>query len=249
MNSEVLHASSTPSRGSLSGSVLKVIAMVTMFIDHAGIILISPMEHAFTPWFTYSWMGNTYYYCLYRLFRDIGRLAFPIFGFLLLEGFLHTSSKSKYARNLFLFALLSEIPFNLMIGNSWRYPYGQNIFFTLLIAFLCMWGLEYFYGKPFLQLLCVAAALAASFFGQVDYGINGIVFLLLLYIFRYQRVYQTIFGCLSLYFEWKACFAFLPIRLYNGKRGFIQGKWMKYFFYAFYPLHILLLILLQSIIF
>lgn len=235
--------------GIFSGSALKVFAMFIMFIDHAGILLIAPWPEAWTPWFTYSVGSQIYYYCLYRLFRDIGRLAFPIFGFLLLEGFLHTSSKPRYARNLFLFALLSEIPFNLMLGGQWLYPQGQNIFFTLLIAFLCMWGLETFDGKPILQLLCILAALAAAYWGQVDYGINGIVFLLILYLFRYQPVYQTVFGCLSLYFEWIACLAFIPIRLYNGKRGFIHGKYLKYLFYAFYPLHILLLVILNRLIY
>lgn len=233
----------------LSGSALKLIAMITMFIDHAGITLIAPWQGGWTPWFTYSILGKEGYYCLYQLFRDVGRLAFPIFGFLLVEGFLHTSDRGKYTRNLLLFALLSEIPFNLMLGNTLWFPFSQNIFFTLLIAFLCMWAMEYFTGNLPLQLVCAAAAIAAASFGQTDYRYNGIIFLIILYVFRYQPVNQTIFGCISLYFEWKACFAFIPIRCYNGKRGFIQGKRFKYLFYAFYPAHLLLLVLLRHVIY
>ncbi|MGI6070950.1 MAG: TraX family protein [Blautia sp.] len=233
----------------LSGSALKIFAMVTMFIDHAGIALIAPWSGGWTPWFTYKIFGTEQYYCLYRLFRDIGRLAFPIFGFLLLEGFLHTSSKKRYTLSLLLFALISELPFDYMLANTWYYPDGQNIYFTLLLAFLCMWGLEAFTGKVPLQLLCAAAAIAAAWIGKTDYSYHGILFLLILYVFRYQEVNQTIFGCLSLYFEWKACFAFIPIRLYNGKRGFIQGKRFKYLFYTFYPAHILLLVILRRLVY
>ena len=107
----------------LSGSALKMIAVITMLIDHIGAVLLSMYQPAQKILFTL--FGREY--TVYLIFRDIGRAAFPIFCFLLLEGFRHTRSRFLYGRNLLLFALLSEIPWNLMFTNTLRYE-RQNVF-------------------------------------------------------------------------------------------------------------------------
>ena len=230
-----------------SGSALMVFAIVTMLIDHIGAGFLVCWKKAWEPIFAFQLLGTLHTVSLYQLFRLVGRLAFPIFAFLLVEGFCHTSNRRKYAWSLAIFALISEIPFDFLFrpiyGNS------QNIYFTLLIGFLTMWGLERYRGRPVFQAIIVAAALAAATVLHTDYSYHGIVLILALYLFRKQPVLQTVFGALSLYFEWFAVFAFIPIRLYNGRRGFVRGRYMKYFFYIFYPVHMGVIALLRRIIF
>ncbi len=120
-----------------------MVALVTMFIDHVGAAVLSRLEDR-----------SAAYHTPYLVSRYIGRLAFPIFCFLLVEGFLHTRSVAKYARNLFIFGLISEIPFNLALYGKWiqldiRYfLHGslkgthQNVFFTLLIGLVMMAGMK-----------------------------------------------------------------------------------------------------------
>lgn len=187
-------------------------------------------------------------YTVYLIFRDIGRAAFPIFCFLLLEGFRHTRSRFLYGRNLLLFALLSEIPWNLMFTNTLRYE-RQNVFFTLFLGYLAFCAIEYFQTRPSMQLLCILGLLVVSIFLKADYGWRGYIFLLIIYYMRNDKPGQAILGSCWLYYEWRASFAFLSINLYNGKRGFIRGKSAKYFFYWFYPVHIIGLVILRQLLF
>ena len=123
----------------LSGSTLKIIAITAMLIDHIGAVVLE------------SWMHRprsmALYYTLYHydlLLRGIGRLGFPLFAFLLTEGYVHTSNRWKYARNLFVFALLSEIPFDLAFQHCLYAGWSQNVFFTLLIALLTIMAIDHF---------------------------------------------------------------------------------------------------------
>ena len=79
-----------------------------------------------------------------------------------------------------------------------------------------------------------------------DYGYKGFVFLLIMYWLHQQKPAQAVIGSCWLIYEWKACFAFIPLNMYNEKRGFIQGKWVKYLFYAFYPVHIAILTVIRK---
>lgn len=228
----------------LSGSALKMIAIITMLIDHIGAVLLSMYQPAQKILFTL--FGREY--TVYLIFRDIGRAAFPIFCFLLLEGFRHTRSRFLYGRNLLLFALLSEIPWNLMFTNTLRYK-RQNVFFTLFLGYLAFCAIEYFQARPSMQLLCILGLLVVSIFLKADYGWRGYIFLLIMYYMRNDKPGQAILGSCWLYYEWRASFAFLSINLYNGKRGFIRGKSAKYFFYWFYPVHIIGLVILRQLLF
>lgn len=228
----------------LSGSGLKMIAILTMLIDHTAAVLLSIYPPAMTPLFYIGGRG----YSAYRICRDIGRIAFPIFCFLLIEGFLHTRSRWRYGRNLFLFALISELPWNFMFADTWTYV-KQNVFFTLFLGYLGFYAIEYFRDVPWKQFLCLIALLFVSVKLNADYGWKGYVFLLILYLLRDEKVTQAIVGSCWLFYEWKACFAFLPINMYNGKRGFVKGKAAKYFFYVFYPLHITILVIIRRLFF
>ena len=181
----------------LSGSALKLLAVVTMLIDHiashlmtADVVLFSVLGHNVR---------------LYPLLRGVGRMAFPLFAFLLVEGFVHTHSRQKYGLNLLVFTLLSEVPWDLLHHGVWFSFKSQSVFVTLLLGF---------------------------------------AFILLLYALREHEVLR-ILSAFVLNMQWWSLLAFVPISLYNGKRGFIHGKVLKYAFYAFYPLHMLVLYLFK----
>lgn len=241
----------------ISGSTLKIIAIVTMLIDHIGAVILLRLllqrglgslnqtdMAAVVQWLS----DNTVLYWSYTIMRMIGRVAFPIFCFLLVEGFLHTHDIKKYALRLGLFALLSEVPFDLAFGSKVLEFSYQNVFFTLFIGLLTMivyraveekeeWNAAV---RTFLYVLIVAAGMAAAFLLKTDYAGKGVFCIMILYIFRKKRTWQLTAGCLSFIWETPALFGFIPIAFYNGTRGLK----MKYFFYVFYPLHLLVLYLI-----
>ncbi len=230
----------------MNGSSIKRIAAVTMFIDHIGA--------AFFYIFTSQYDGMEDFAgadIIYDILRIIGRCAFPLFCFLLVEGFWHTRSIKKYAARLLLFAAISEVPFDLAFFDSVWNMQMQNVFFTLFFGVCAMWSLHqckklqdpavaktkwYMAAGWIGALLCVFAAHVL----QTDYGAMGAVLILVLYLLRQDRVLACIAGYGAICFVggelW--CFpAFLLLPLYNGEKG----KSNKYFFYVFYPAHILLL--------
>lgn len=115
------------------------------------------------------------------LCRDVGRAAFPIFCFLLVEGFLHTHNRFKYGRNLLIFACISEIPWNFAQNGTLLFPDKQNVFFTLFLGYAAFCLIERFKENASLQLISMLVLLAVSYFLKADYGYRGYVFLLIMY--------------------------------------------------------------------
>jgi hypothetical protein len=222
----------------LSGSALKCIALVTMLIDHIGlhllrgsnIVLLRTGQGALT---------------LDYLMRRVGRLSFPIYCFLLTEGFLHTRDRKKYGLNLLIFALISEIPWNLEHTGTLRYP-SQNVFFTLFVGYVGLCCLESLREQPRRQLAALLILVLAALNLRADYGVAGFGLILLLYVLREQKILQAVLGTCFLSSTWMGGLAFIPINLYNGERGFIRGRVLKYLFYAAYPLHILAIWLIKK---
>ena len=226
----------------LSGSALKVLAMAIMLIDHTASFLLRYYPPVTRAWFQ---IGSTSY-SLYRVMRDVGRSAFPIFCFLLVEGFLHTHDRFKYGRNLLIFACISEIPWNFAQNGTLLFADKQNVFFTLFLGYLAFCLINRFKENPTMQLMSMLVLLAVSYFLKADYGYKGYVFLLIMFWLHQYKPAQALIGSCWLIYEWKACFAFISLNMYNGKRGFIRGKWAKYFFYAFYPVHIAILTIIRK---
>lgn len=146
----------------LSGSALKWIAVGTMLLDHIGAVLIERQV-----WPLLSETGSTVFlgfgmdvwYEIDLALRLVGRLAFPLFAFLLVEGFLHTRNVKTYALWMGAFALASEIPFDLAFRGRFLEFGFQNIFFTLLLGLLAVWGMQEFEEKaPWAGFLGVLAA-------------------------------------------------------------------------------------------
>ena len=220
----------------ISGLALKLMAVVTMAIDHIG-------AAGLVGW------GDTY-----TAFRLIGRLAFPIYCFLLGEGAAKTKSPGRYLLRLFLFGLLSEIPYDLLFHRRLLEFGNQNIFFTL---FLGLAGLSaYRWSRRFdgswKELIGPAGMVLALLLAQFihcDYGYQGVLLIYAMYMWRNESWGRSFLyvPLLLLFFGsfWKgtlqlaALLAFLPLAFYNGERGYRVNK---YVFYAFYPVHLLLIL-------
>ncbi len=225
----------------LNGFHLKLIAICTMLIDHMGYTLFPGV----------MWL------------RCVGRVAFPIFCFLIAEGCVYTHDRKKYALRLLVFALLSEIPFNLMNSGMIWDPYDQNVLWTLLTGALVCWLIDWALKKctPLSFVLTGAAMVAAYWLleiGNTDYGGWGMLLVAAFYgvhrapsgavVKMIAQAFGLAFfsigvmgGYLSI--ELWSLAALVPIWLYNGQRGF-SNKAVQYGFYAFYPVHILALSLI-----
>ena len=206
-------------KAGLTSYQLKWIAIITMTVDHIGAVLF-PQELAL---------------------RMIGRLAFPIFCFLLTEGFCHTHNVRLYMLRLGVFALISEVPYDLTFhGNILDFE-RQNIFFTLFLGIVLLYLLEKSGQWPvkaaeILLVMWLAEVL------RVDYGYEGILLISLFYLFR-EHLCLKAAGGIFWNFLWEnrlqlyGALAVIPVMLYNGERG----RKMQYFFYIFYPVHLLIL--------
>lgn len=223
----------------ISGSTLKWIAIITMAADHIGASLLegfvlnawggSPLGDSFAGRWNEIFAAD-------MVFRFIGRPAFPIFCFLLVEGFLHTHDVKKYAFRLGVFALVSEIPFDLafhMKPFHWGY---QNVFFTLLAGLLSIWFIRAHKDTVSARIGGILGGAALTELLHTDYGAFGVVLVVLLYLLRDRKTMQCIWGALICIWELTAPLAFLLIYFYNGERG----KQPRWFFYWFYPAHLLL---------
>lgn len=233
----------------LSGSSLKLLAVIVMLIDHTAAFILYLYKPATQP----ILLLGSHELSLYRIMRYIGRTAFPIFAFLLVEGFCHTRNKKKYGRNLLIFAIISEIPWNLLHSGTYFYN-KQNVFFTLLLGYIGMAVIERYQDTKLVlckikQTAILLILLLLSILLKADYGIVGFGYVLLIYVLRYNRIFQAILGICFLPSKWIGGMAFIPINLYNGKRGFIKGNISKYLFYGFYPLHLMCLYIIRRIIF
>ncbi|MCD8021884.1 MAG: conjugal transfer protein TraX [Lachnospiraceae bacterium] len=228
----------------ISGSTLKLIAIITMLIDHTGATVIFSIARL--PAVLGDAALRSTWQNIYSVSRDIGRLAFPIFCFLLVEGFLHTRSPRKYAARLFLFALISEVPFDIALKGSWYYPDKQNVYFTLLIGLLVLiairWITDDGHRPVLLSVLPIALGMFVAWQIDTDYNFKGVFLIAILYLMRQSRLYQCVGGAAAIAWELPAPIAFIPVYFYNGKRGFS----LKYFFYWFYPVHLMLLYVINT---
>ncbi len=233
----------------MNGSKLKLIAVITMLIDHVAYGIL---------WRIPSIGGSS---ILYTIMRCIGRLAFPIYIFLLIEGFKYTRSKLKYAMRLLIFCFISEIPFDLAFNGRFLELGYQNVFFTLFIGFVTICAMDAVWTKLFkcnkeciiptvmLDVLIVIGGCAAAYYLRTDYKYAGVMAIVIMYLLRKEKSLQVIFGILALTFmssltEMFAFFILPCILAYNGKRG----AGMKYFFYAFYPVHLALIYVVATLL-
>lgn len=228
----------------MSGFILKVLALVLMIIDHTGLILLEG-----TSW--------------YLPCRILGRMAFPIYVFLITEGYVHTRNVKKYAGRLLLFALLSEIPFDYAVFGTPFYMGYQNVFFTLVLGLAALICFDMAVGilansssltweqqiqRSHMAKLGIVLIMIIAEVAHTDYGAFGILIILLFYWFREEKgkcalvtsVALIVYGFLGGFqIEGFGALAWILIGLYNGKKG--RYPFPSILFYAAYPIHLLIL--------
>ena len=230
---------------------LHVMAMAFMLCDHLWGTIVP---------------GNDWLTC-------VGRLTFPIFSFLIVEGYFHTKNLRKYVLRLLIFAIISEIPFNLAMGSSLFYPIHQNVLWCFLIAIgLIHWNERVRAKRLWLRILIgvltVLIAYISGILAMLDFYQAGILTVLVFYFFRGRKWWNFAGQLLCLWYinvemlsgyayeiqllgqthflvrQGFALLALIPIWLYRSKQGY-HSKAFQYFCYAFYPLHLLILGLLK----
>ena len=235
-----------------SHNFLTVVAMLSMFLDHAALTLI---RNGKLYGFDVDLYNNAImledaklWIVLYNVMRIIGRLAFPLFAFLIVEGFRKTSNLFKYILRLFLLALISEIPYDLMVFNEFltvRCFAIQNVVFTYVIALLMLTCIRLSSGLPSLLSVFIAALAAVlAKLLRTDYAIEGILLIYIFYIFRSDLNIKCILALIITFlmsiehYYGTAIFSVFFIYFYDGKKGYVDIGRVAY---IFYPLHMLLL--------
>ena len=224
----------------MSSFTLRLLALALMCVDHAGLALFPAVP----------------------AFRWVGRLAFPLYCFLIAQGYRHTRDLRAYARRLLLFALLSEIPFDLLIFGRVASMVEQNALFALLLALLALYVADALRGRPVLLVASLLALCMGAMLARVSYGWLGIALCLCFHLLYERRgaMLLSAAGALLLYTAslflsgvnvgWATASLFalaaLPLLLlYNGKRG-PRVPVLTFLFYAAYPAHLLMLYALRA---
>ena len=227
---------------------IKYIAIVAMLLDHIAYVCSKTFQN-------YSWG-----FALSFVLRFFGRITAPTMCWFLVQGFVHTSSRKKYAIRLFIFAVISQIPYALLRSDVTFFA-GLNVIYTLLVSFLMLWVLDSKL-ETFPKIVIVIALIALSMFG--DWAIFAPVMVFFFYRFKDDRrrlllfyslasamvvVADILFLILKQYYWWNelwqlGMFLFIPLYLsYNGEPG-SRHPFHKWFFYCFYPAHLLVLYLI-----
>jgi len=240
-----MNFNSIEKRIKLSSDNLKIIAIISMIIDHLAFGLL----HLYLQKNSFSLEPNTFtrLNTVYDVLRDIGRTAFPIFAFFLVEGFFHTRNVKKYALRLALFALISEVPFDLAFYQTTYYPEHQNVMLSLLIGLITLMLFDYIkklpeYSTVLRVVLYICVSAAAMDLAQLlycDYKWKGILLIIVLYFFHEAKHFKLIAGAAVVSWKKFAPISFLFLYFYDETKK--PSRKMKYIFYAFYPAHLLLI--------
>jgi len=224
-------------KNGLNRNQLKYIAIITMLIDHLAIFFIPSTN------------------LMYSICRVIGKLTAPTMCYFLVEGYCHTSSKHKYGLRLLIFSLISQFAFTLAFYKT-IFVFKLNMIFTLFLCFLVLLSYEKIRNK---LIKWVAILFLIAFSDFCDWGIFAPLWVLCFYKFKGELLKQVtsyyvstiigiIFKCIIINnYSWNSIiiflglFLFIPvIFLYNGQKG-SSRKFDKWFFYIFYPLHLIIL--------
>lgn len=228
----------------IDNAKLKIIAMTTMLIDHIGASLIERSSLMSLP----EWqMIDTF-------LRMIGRIAFPLYCFMLVEAFLHTKNRKKYILSFLIMSIVTEPFFDMAFFGAWN-PEYQNVLFTLLIGFLTIWGIskldENISQKNvrfIATIFIVAIACVISEILKTDYTYTGVLLIAILYTFQadVQKILKCILGSVLFIGTPTAMLAFILIYRYNGEKGTLCIP--HWFYRYFYPIHLAILAGVQMIV-
>lgn len=231
----------------ITSFLLHIMAMLFMLCDHLWGTIVP---------------GNDWLTC-------IGRLAFPIYAFMIVEGYFRTKNLKKYVLRLLVFAILSEIPFNLAMGSSIFYPIHQNVLWNFLISIgLIHWNEKSKEKQVWKRALVVIISVCVAYIGGIltfaDFYSAGIFMVLVFYFFKNKTWWCYLGQLICLWYinfemiggfsyevnifgqthfiarQGFALLSLIPIWLYKGKQGYYSKK-MRYVYYMFYPIHLLIL--------
>ena len=222
----------------MSSFGLKIIALISMLFDHCGYIFLNKVS----------------------FLNILGKFSFPIFAFQISEGYNHTKNLKLYFFRLFVFAFASQIPFMLFLNCIGSSSFTLNIFFTLLLGLLAITIFDKCKNK-FLRWFSVIIIAIISQLTHCDYGWFGVTIIFLFYLFKNNKLFMNLSFIIAvaikyiiayikfpsifdIYFMISTCLALLFINLYNNKKG----RNIKYLLYIFYPLHLMILVLLKIFI-
>lgn len=259
----------------INGHMLKLIACISMLIDHiaAGLLLPVIKNKLYPEGYTFEQLSE-----LYKVMRALGRTAFPIFCFLLVEGFVHTRNRLRYALSLLIFGLISEPFFDatffakkdifnlniieLLVTNKNILQDRCNVYFTLLLGFLTIWAadtaIKYLKKSHYSAITYYSVSIIVCLCGiwvaermHTDYHGYGIALIFVFYMTREIEIVNLLSGYLAistLGTEYLAYPGFILMLFYNKKRGRKLGAF-KYLFYAFYPVHIGIIFFFRCVLF
>ena len=222
----------------LSGAQLKYIAFLSMLIDHTNKALIYPI------------LNEGILQHISNLFDIIGRIAFPLFAFFVVEGFFKTRNRKKYLTNLLIFAVISEVPFDMFLTSTFFNMRANNVLFTLALSLITIWIIDILKDKlenkpPILWYLVSVVVIIISCFISMQFGLDyehhSIIIVYLFYIFYNKPVVGCALAYLSIITEVWSILGFGLVLTYNGERG----KQNKIINYWFYPVHLLILGILR----
>ena len=210
----------------LDVTALKLIAMICMVLDHTG--------NAFFP--EKMWL------------RAIGRIAMPVFAFCVSEGFIHTRDRKRYILRMLFFGLISEVPFHLFASGEAFVLSHQNIMFTFAWALAGLSCYEQIASRErgflgdFVSAVVLLVFLAGSLLLCLDYNMTATAIIFVFYLLRYKTDWVRNISVAAVYaafrnkgMNWFGLLGFIPIFMYNGRRG----RGLKWLFYIFYPAHLL----------
>ena len=225
----------------MSSFSLRLLALLCMFADHAGLALFPSVG----------------------AFRCVGRLAFPLYCFLLVQGYTHSRDVRAYGRRLLLMALISEIPFDMLIFGRIASGMEQNVFFSLIFGLIAMQSSDALRDKPLYAGFAAAALCMGAMLCRVSYGWLGVALCLCIHSLYDRRLRMAVWiACILLIYSFSlllsgvtmswvlvsfcALLSLLPILCYNGKRG-LRVPLLTFAFYAAYPLHIAALLIIRAL--
>ena len=220
-----------------TGAQLKYIAFISMLIDHVNNALITPILD-----------GSGFLLYLSNIFSILGRIAFPIFVFFIVEGFFKTKNRKKYLITLIVFGIISEVPFDMFTSKTFFNPYWNNMIFTLALCLITIWIIDALKEKIKIKALWYTVSIIIVIISglsamelSLDYDYHAVVVAYISYIFYDKPLIGAGLGYLSIIKEFYSFLGFGLTLTYNGKRG-KQYKWINY---LFYPIHILILGILR----
>lgn len=250
----------------ITGTTLKFIAVITMLIDHIAAGLLATNVLFVNAMNSSDWSRE---FIIYKSMRAIGRMAFPIYCYMLVEGYFHTKNIKKYGARLLAVAVISEVPFDLLFRREiFTFKYN-NVLWELLLGLVTIWLIDCLKKKDFSNIVKGVPSATVSYLAQIivflasagiseltnlDYGVAGITCILMMYVYYGPDRKNVLKGfslgvlMLTIASSTLEVFAFLmliPMYFYKGARG-RDSKALRLFFYLFYPAHIIALILIRN---